>query len=415
MSSPQPDFQYDPYSLEAMSDPLPLYRTLRRDWPVYPLPHYHSWAVSRFEDIWTVFRDRERFTDCEGQVFPKEQLEAPLPASLPCEGLKPLAIFNNLDPPLHTKVRRALHAALLPSAVAALERMLREAIRERLDLLAESGCIDVNRDFASYVSAAAACHIVGLPQSDIPEVIVLVNKAMSREPGQSGMSQAGWAAVGELKARLTALAAQRRKGPIAGDVRMIDGLAALMLDGRGPLEDDEIAQQMISILIGGTESLPKVIAGGLLALWEHPDQKRAVASDPRAHAALAFEEMVRYCAPAQWFGRTAKADTEIAGQKICRGERLLLLTGSANRDEREFDAPDEFRWNRKMARVVAFGMGPHTCIGINIARLEGRLLLEELLLRYPDYELDVSRGERAISEFQIGWVRLPMMANKRRA
>ena len=131
MAQPASDFRYDPYSIEAMTDPLPLYRRLRQDWPAYPLSHYHSWAISRFADIWTVFRDRERFSDAEGQVFPRPLLEAPLPATVPTAPLEPLAIFNNLDPPLHTLVRRALGASLLPNAVAKFETMLRKVTADR--------------------------------------------------------------------------------------------------------------------------------------------------------------------------------------------------------------------------------------------------------------------------------------------
>ena len=114
-------------------------------------------------------------------------------------------------------------------------------------------------------------------------------------------------------------------------------------------------------------------------------------------------------AGAQWFGRTLKVDAEIAGVSMRAGQRVLLLVASANRDEREFRDPDRFIWNRPMQRVVAFGLGPHFCIGIHIARLEGRLIVEELLRRIPQYELDLDAGERAVSEFQIGWVRLPLV------
>jgi len=300
-------------------------------------------------------------------------------------------------------------ASLMPAAVTRLEPALRRVVGERLDLLADKGRMDVNLELASHVSAAAACHIVGLSPADVPDVITLVNRSVARRPGEPGMSEDGWAAVAELNAMLAAAVARRRAGDVCGDPRMIDGLIAMRLPARGPLSDTEVAQQLISILIGGTESLPKVIAGGLLELWKAKDQRAQVATDPAGNAAPAFEEMIRLCAPAQWFGRTLKVDTDILGQKMTAGERLLLLTASANRDEREFDDPDDFRWNRRMRRVVAFGMGPHFCIGIHIARLEGRLIVEELLRRFPDYELDETAGVRAVSEFQIGWVRLPVI------
>lgn len=410
----EPAFCYDPFSTEAMTDPQPFYRRLRQDFPAYPLPRYRSWAIPRFEDVWNLFLDHERFTEAEGQIFPRELLEAPAPDILPTPKLEPLDIFNNLDPPIHGHVRRAMGGSLLPGAVARLEPMLRTVVRERLDLLADTGRMDLNHDLASHVSAAAACHIVGLPVSDAPEMIALVNRSMVRAPGESGITVDGWAAIGEIHERLMALVSQRRRSAIPGDPGMIDGLIAAKIPDRGPLRDEEIAQQLISIVIGGTESLPKVVSGGLRQLWCEPDQRAAVAANPAANAGSAFEEMIRMFAPAQWFGRTLKADAEIAGAQMKAGERVLLLTASANRDEREFEEPDSFHWNRKMRRVVAFGMGPHFCIGIHIARLEGRLIVEELLNRFPDYEIDDAQGERAVSEFQIGWVRLPIIIHGER-
>lgn len=404
-------FRYDPFSPEAMADPAPFYRRLRAEFPVYPLPQYRSWVLSRFEDVWNTFLDHDRFTEAEGQVFSRELLTAPAGDRVPEPRLVPLDLFNNLDPPIHGIVRRAMGGALLPGAVARLEPMLRALVRQRIDLLLEAGQLDINLDLASHVSAGAACHLVGLAQDEVPKAIALVNRSVARAPDQPGMTEDGWAAVGELHALLTHQVAQRRNGMLPGDPRMIDGLIAAEIPGRGPLADEEIAQQLISILIGGTESLPKVVAGGLRELWRRPDQRAAVAADPATNAPRAFEEMVRMFGPAQWFGRTLKADAVIAGTPMRAGERVLLLTASANADEREFDDPETFRWDREMRRVVAFGMGPHFCIGVHVARLEGRLIVEEVLRRIPHYEIDEAAGERATSEFQIGWVRLPIIAN----
>ena len=401
-------FRYDPFSLEAMTDPLPLYRRLRAKHPVYPLPQYRAWALSRFEDVWNAFLERDLFTEAEGQVFSRELLTAPASDTVPQPSLVPLDLFNNLDPPVHGHVRRAMGTSLLPGAVARMEPMLRALVRQRLDLLADTGRLDINLDIASYVSAGAACHIVGFDQSEIPDAIALVNRSVARAPDQPGMTEDGWAAIAEIAARIKHLVVTRRSGNVPGDPRMIDGLISAQIPGRGLLTDDEIAQQLISILIGGTESLPKVVAAGLRELWRQPAQRAAAAADPAALAATTFEEMVRMFGPAQWFGRTLKQDAVIAGTPMRAGERVLLLTASANRDEREFADPDTFQWDRPMRRVAAFGMGPHFCIGIHIARLEGRLIVEEVLRRFPDYHIDEAGGERTTSEFQIGWVRLPI-------
>lgn len=400
---------YDPFSQEAMTNPQPLYKRLRKERPIYKLPQYNAWAVSRFEDVWKLFRERTRFTEAEGQVFAREILEAPLAETPPKPKLTPLDLFNNLDPPLHTQVRRAMAGSLDFGAVDEFEPALRAIVRQRLDLLAEKGRLDLNGEFASYVSAGAACHVVGLDAAQAAETISLVNRSVARAPGRSGITEDGWAAIAEINARLKAVVTQRRTGNIPGDSRMIDGLIAAKLPGRGPLTDDEIALQLVSILIGGTESLPKVIAAGFRELANNPAQRAAIAADPVGRAAAAFEEMTRLFAPAQWFGRTLKEDGEVCGEHMRAGERVLLLTASANRDEREFADPDVFKWDRLMRRVVAFGMGPHLCIGMHIARLEGRLIIEETLKRFPDFTVDEAAGHYAVSEFQIGWARLPIV------
>jgi cytochrome P450 len=162
------------------------------------------------------------------------------------------------------------------------------------------------------------------------------------------------------------------------------------------------------VLFGGVETLPKVVSHGLIELWRRPDQRRQVAADP-ANGATAFEEMLRYCAPAQWFSRTVKRPITIAGQELGVGHRIFPLLMSANRDEREFDDPDEFRWNRPIRRHLAFGQGQVFCPGNHLARLEGRILVEELLARVPDYEIDLEAARRPPSSFQWGWRTVPMV------
>ena len=403
-------FRYDPYAPEAYGNPLPYYRVLRDRHPVYRLEQYDGWALSRFEDVWEAFRDRENFSEAEGQIFDRQRISTPLNGPPPPAPTDPLPIFNDLDPPLHSEMRRVLDPPLLPGALHRIEVPLRDELRRRLDLLLAQKQFCANRDLASPLAAFAVCQITGLEFPDLVHVIGLVNTALAREPGQTGISAAGWRAIAEIHARLAEQIAARRAQLAGGSATpaatMLDGLLAAEVRGKR-LTDEEIARQLSTILIGGTESLPKVVAGGLLELAQRPDQRRIAGQGPEA-AARAFEEMVRFCAPAQWFGRTLKRDAVVAGQPMKAGQRLFLLVASANRDEREFAAPDEFHADRHMRRVAAFGVGPHFCIGIHIARLLGRLIVGELLARAPDFEADAAAGYRAVSEFQCGWMRLPL-------
>jgi cytochrome P450 len=189
---------------------------------------------------------------------------------------------------------------------------------------------------------------------------------------------------------------------------LIDGLLTFRLDGRA-LTDEEISGSVLAtILFGGAETLPKVVAHGFMELWRAPDQRRQVVADP-VNCATAFEEMLRFCAPAQWFTRTVKKPITIAGQELGVGHRIFPLLMAGNRDEREFDNPDIFIWDRPIQRHLAFGQGQGFCIGNHVARLEGRILLEELLARVPEYEIDIEHANRPPSSFQWGWRTVPMV------
>jgi cytochrome P450 len=404
--SPAP-LHYDPFSSEAMTDPTPLYRELRKHSPVHRLEPYDGWALSRFQDVWDVFLDHEHYTESEGQVFSKDVVAvshhgAPPPRA----STDPLALFNYLDPPLHTQLRRLMAGPLHPAAIARLEPFIRDVTRRRLDRLRAQGSFDANIDFASFISCSAVCHLIGLPADDIPSMVTRVNRVSAREPGRSGLTEDAMVAVGEIYAFVADCVRRRRSGEINTACPLVDCLMASDVIGR-KLSDEEIVPQVLSILIGGTESLPKIISGGLVEFWRHPDQRAFVAARA-GRVPAAVEEMIRYHAPAQWFGRTLTCDLEVAGTPMRTGQRVFLLVASANRDEREFADPDSFRCDRKMRRVVAFGVGSHFCSGVFLARLEARIMLEEFLARVPNYEIDLDRAVRSVSEFQIGWTNLPL-------
>jgi cytochrome P450 len=210
---------------------------------------------------------------------------------------------------------------------------------------------------------------------------------------------------------LTEAVSRRRHDNEAGDDstgnRAIDGLLNTTIGGRR-LTDQEISAQLFTIVSGGTETVPKVVARCLLELWRRPEQLAEVRADLSTNCATALEEAMRFGAPLQHVGRCAKVDVELSGAHIKSGERVFLLIPAANRDEREFENPDDFIWNRTTARHFAFGHGLHFCIGVHIARLEGRILLEELLGRVPDYDIDEADALMPPSDFQIGYIRMPL-------
>lgn len=401
-----PAFRYDPYSVEAMRDPQSLYPTLREHHPAYYMPDYDAFAITRYADVWNAFMDSTNFSEAEGQVFSREQMLVHHRGDPPQPELNPKRMFLFLDPPIHNKFRRALAAPFMKGAVARMGPAITDMVRGRLDELLTRGRFDLNADFGSFVSVGATAMIMGLPIADTARIVELVNKMVERAPDKPGATPAGMAARNELAEFLKESIRRRRRDEGAFSP-VIDPLLSDQLIDRAQT-DDEIASDMLAILVGGTETVPKVFAGGLLELSKRPEQLAAVKSDPAANAISAFEEMLRYNAPAQWFGRTAKNMVQVAGVTVEPGQRVILLIAAANRDPREFADPDEFIWNRKARRMLSFGVGPHFCIGIHLARLEGQIMLREFLSRVDRFTIHPEEGNWPVSEFQIGWTRLPI-------
>jgi cytochrome P450 len=407
------DVAYDPFSPEVMADPYPIYRELRARHRAYRMDQYDAWALPRFDDVWSVLADRERFSIVEGPVFHRERLLRRNEGAPDTALHRPVRSFSMLDPPHHTRLRQAMIDPFRPRAVARLEDEVRALAAAQLDALAGRDGFDVRHDYASPVSAAVAARLIDLPPNDGVALVTLVNRYVHREPGESGISAAGMEARREIDDYLGDFVVERRRfrdrtGARNDPPDIVDGL--LDFDGGdGPLDDAEVIDQLVTLFIGGTETLPKVVAGGAYQLWRHPGQRAAVVADPDL-AVPAFEEMLRYELPLQFVGRTLLVDAEIAGESMRAGQRVVLVLISANRDEREFVDPERFDVHRRMERHLGLGHGAHVCIGAHVARLEGVVMLRELLARHPHYEVDASALEREASEFQVGWVAMPITA-----
>jgi cytochrome P450 len=406
------DAGYDPFSVEVMTDPYPVYRELRAQGPVVELPEYDAFALTRFDDVWRVLTDRDRFSIFEGPVFHREALLRHHDRAPDSSVGTPVPTFSMLDPPVHTQLRQAMLGPFRPRAVAPMEDTVREFARERLELLATRAEFDVRHDYASPVAAQVAALQLGFPVEDAELLVGWVNAFVERDPDVPGISEAGQAAHVELHEYLVDLVAERRatRGDSPRDVPpdLIDELCD-HAGPHGPLSDSEIATQLSTLFIGGSETLPKTVAGGAYELWRAPEQRSALVDRPDAVVG-AFEEMLRHQLPLQFVGRTLTVDTEVAGVDMRAGQRVVLLLICANRDELEFDDPERFDAARAIDRHLGFGHGVHVCIGAHVARLEGVVLVQELLARFPDYAVVEDGLAREISEFRVGWARMPIRA-----
>jgi len=396
--------EYDPFGPAAMTDPLPLYRELRVRHRAYPLPQYDAFALPRFADVWDVSRDRTHFSIVEGPVSHRERLlvhnDGPPDRTPP----NPMSTFSMLDPPRHTALRGAIAPAFTPGAVRRGEDAMRAQARALLDELVPRGEFDVVRDLAAPVASVATCAQLGLPELEAPRVTELVNTFARREGTNPGVGPDGQLAMVEL-ATMTADAvrAQLARGE---PTPVVAALHRLEIDGR-PLTAVEITTQLTTMVIGGVESLPKVIGGGVRSLATHPEQRTALVRD-LSRVPAAFEEILRLHLPLQFGTRTLLEDAEIAGTPMRAGQRVMLLYVSANHDDAEFPDADHFDIDRVMERHLGFGHGVHFCIGAHSARLEAVVILQELLARVPDYVVDDAGVERLPSEFQIGDTAVPI-------
>lgn len=401
---------YDPFSPEVMADPLPFYARLRRETPVLFLEKYDSYVFSRFQDIVDVMTTPgNAFIASESTLPTVETLLRHNHGTVPEVPIDPIPPGPLLGSPHFEMLRTAHIKPFRPSHVRALATFIQQLCDERLDALLPQGRFDLTIDYGGIVAASVICHLFDMPLAQAADVLQLVND-LSRTDKEGGASDVP-TIIGTCVAMMIETIAQRREAGADGSNLLIDGLIRLDAYGR-PLSDVEVATQLVCAFVGGTETVPKIAAHGLMELARHPDQLAEVRADLAANVPVVVEEMIRFCAPAQWFARTAHRDVTVAGVDVRKGQRVIALFGSAARDEAEFDEPDRFIWNRRIERVLSFGAGPHYCIGIHLARLELRLLVETFLRRVASFSFDMDKSVRLPSSFQWGWNSLPVIVGR---
>ncbi|MBY0399599.1 cytochrome P450, partial [Myxococcota bacterium] len=263
---------------------------------------------------------------------------------------------------------------------------------------------DAVRELADPVAAKDACRLLSLPDEAGPLLVGWVHRYTRNAPGDEGRSADALAAAMEMNVYLAEYVAGRRVG--RGEPGVADVFIAHELGGR-KLVDLEIASHMQTLVIGGTDTTPKVISSALLRLHRDPAQRADLAGDPSAIRG-AFLEALRLDMPTQFMARTVARETTLHGQCLKPGQGVLFLYASANRDEREYADPDRFDARRKARRHLGFGHAAHVCIGAHVAALEGRVVLEEVLAAAPDYRIDESRIEWRSADQLRGMTSLPI-------
>jgi len=398
---------YDPFSPAVMENPLPFYKALRRDHPVFYSEKYDAYFFSRFDDVLELLSYVDNtFLQSEGPIpLPRDLVvhndRAPTPMTM-----EPFPGGAHMMMPVHGDLRQAHIKPMMPRAVARLRSFVRELADQRLDALLPTKRFNLTRDYGGLVSASVMMKLMGMPLEDAERWLDLINSGTGVDPelgGFNGIPQARQ--VAEL---VIPWIEKRMEAGADGSTPMVDGMINYRFEGK-PLTPAQVGRALICAFIGGIETAPKIVAHGLMELNNRPEQMAAVRADLEANVPKAAEEMIRYCAPAQWFMRTAHREVTVAGQKIRPGQRAFYLVASALRDEREFDNPDEFQWDRPIPRVLSFGHGVHYCIGAHLARMEVQVLVEAFMQRVPTFSFDMKSAIRPPTNFQWAWTQLPVL------
>ncbi len=359
--------------------PHAAFQRLRAESPV----HWHAepggrgfWAVTRYEDLVTVSKDPKRFSSARGgtniQDYAREDLS------------QIQMLMVNMDPPQHHKFRKLATAGFTPRMVARLEPYARAAANGIIDAVIARGRCDFVREIAAELPLIVIADLMGIPQSERQKLFELSNRLIGFDDPEFQTSLAdGRMAAAEMWVYANQIASDRR-GKQGED--LVTVLMNAEVDGEH-LTEMEFDSFFLLLAVAGNETTRNLISGGMLALSENPLQWQRLLAD-RALVPSAVEEMLRWVTPVTHFRRTATCDTELRGVKMKENDKVVLYYASANRDEAVFEHPERFDVGRTPNEHVAFGVGEHFCLGSNLARLEIRIMFEELLRRVPDLTTD---------------------------
>ncbi len=391
------DLYYDPYDFDIDDDPYPVWKRLRDEAPLYYNEQHDFWALSRFEDVRRGLADWKTYISGKGSVLEliKSGMEIP-PGSI---------LFE--DPPAHDEHRSLLSRVFTPRAMNAIEPEVRRFCARTLDPLVGTGHFDFIHDLAAEMPMRVIGMLLGIPEEDQEAIRDRLDATLRLEEGSApNQPQEGLGAVGgEGFAEYIEWRAEHPSNDL-----MTKLIHAEFVDTTGTtrtLTREEILGYVGLLAGAGNETTTRLIgwAGKLLA--EHPDQRRELAEDSSLIPS-AIEELLRYEAPSPVQARFVTKDVEHHGQTVPAGSVLVLMNGAANRDERTFPEPDRFDIHRTFDQHLSFGYGIHFCLGSHLARLEGRIALEEVLQRFPTWEVDWDHAVQAHTSTVRGWERLPV-------
>ena len=388
------DLYYDPYDVEIDVDPYPVWRRMRDEAPLWYNDRLDFWAVSRFDDVETAMKDWDTYRSGQGSTLDIIKAGVEMPPG----------IILMEDPPVHDVHRGLLSRVFTPRRMNALEDQVRAFCAASLDPLVGAGGFDFIADLGAQMPMRTIGMLLGIPEADQEAIRDRLDASLAL--GEDGLPQGDRGAL--FGDDFGAYIDWRRDNP--SDDLMTELMLAEFEDETGTvrtLRRDELLTYIGLIAGAGNETATRLIGWTGKVLAEHPDQRRQIAED-RSLVPRAVEELLRFEAPSPVQARVVSRDVELHGQRVEQGSVMVLLNGAANRDDRRFPDGDSFDIHRDPHHHLSFGYGIHFCLGAALARLEGRVALDEVLDRWPEWDVDWENAKQAHTAHVRGWEKLPV-------
>jgi cytochrome P450 len=385
---------FDPYQSELAKNPYPMYKRMREEAPLYYNKQYDFYAVSRYDDVRAGHADHATFSSARGGILELVKLNMELPPG----------VFIFEDPPIHTAHRNIVARMFSPRRMRDLEPMIRDFTVDTLDKLVGRDEIDFIADIGAQVPMRVIGALLGIPEADLETIRESADSRIVTEEGKPiDYETTQIAGMPEFEHYID----WRMKNP--SDDVMTEFLNVEFVDDKGvtrKLSREEILS-FCNVLAGaGNETTNRLMGWSAKVLADHPDQRRQLVQDPSL-IPEAVEEILRFEPMGPFTARYVTRDVEYYGQTVPAGSTMMFMLAAANRDERRFPEPDRFDINRDRAPHLTFGYGIHTCPGNVLARLEGRIFLDEMLKRFPEWDIDLDRAKLTCTSTVRGWDTLP--------
>ena len=392
------DVYYDPYDFEIDTDPYPVWKRLRDEVPLYYNDKYDFFAVSRFNDVERCLLDVETYRCGRGTVLELIRANIEFPPGI--------ILFE--DPPLHDVHRGLMSRVFTPRKMNAIEPKVREFCARSLDPLVGAGGFDFVADLGAEVPMRAIGYLLGIPEQDQVAIRQQIDEGLRLEEGQAPAMPQDFEQAYQMFAEYIDWRAEHPSDDLMTQLLTIEFEDEHAVTRR--LTRTEVLTYTNMLAAAGNETTTKLIGWTGKVLAEHPDQRREVARD-RSLIPQTIEELLRYEAPSPVQSRYVGRDIEIHGQTVPEGSVMVLLNGSGNRDEHHFPDGERFDIHRRIDHHLSFGYGLHFCLGAALARLEGRVVLDEVIQRFPEWEVDWHNAMQARTSTVRGWEKLPVFTS----